>query len=264
LPNSSPADWLSCAIAREISDGETIAVGLATTLPFAGIMLARRTHAPNLRTGYVVGHGMMNRPIPASITWNEKHILDRAERLWSFSDSVFEWLPSRHPKEFFRPAQIDPYGNSNNVRVGPIRLPGPAGLPDVTPYHSNIYYYVPVPTPKVFVPQVEFVSGTGLGEFGPKRVLTGIALFDFEDRRIRLTTLAPGVTREQVLSQLGFVPLEKQPLEVFDPPRAWLDLLREIDPLGTRELEFLSGEERLRRLEEILRTEAGAGPPSVP
>lgn len=256
MPDFSPADWLSCAIAREIADGETIAVGVATTLPFTGIMLARRTHAPNLRIGYAVGHGMMSHPRRASILWNEKLILDRAERLWSFGDSCFEWLPSRHPKEFFRPAQIDPHGNTNNVRVQGVRLPGPAGLPDVTPYHSNLYYYVPMPSPKVFLPKVEYVSGTARGDFGPKRVLTGVAVFDFEDGRMRLTTLAPGATRDAVLAQLGFEPLVKEPLEVFEPPPAWLDLVRDIDPLGTRELEFLSGEKRLARLEEILRKES--------
>ncbi|MBI2899267.1 MAG: hypothetical protein HYY17_03725 [Planctomycetes bacterium] len=255
MPSFSPADWLSCAIARELGDGETIAVGLATTLPFAGIMIARRTHAPNLRIGYVVGHGMMNQPRPASILWNEKLVLDRAERTWSFTDSCFTWLPTRHPKEFFRPAQIDPRGNTNNVKVGGLRLPGPAGLPDVTPYHSNIYYYVPLPSPKVFVPKVEYVSGTGSGDFGPKRVITGVAVFDFEDGLMRLKTLAPGVTREQLLSQLGFAPLVAEPLETFEPPKAWIELLRDIDPLGIRELEFLSGDARLDRLEAIVRAE---------
>ncbi len=258
MPNSSPADWLSCAIAREIADGETIAVGLATTLPLAGIMIARRMHAPNLRIGYAVGHGLMSQPRPVSITWNEKAILDRVEKLWSFGETAFDWLPSRHPKEFFRPAQIDPRGNSNNVRVGDLRLPGPAGLPDVTPYHSNIYYYVPLPSPKVFVPRVEYVSGTGCGDFGPKRVLTGVAAFDFEDGRMRLTTLAPGVRKEDVLSRLGFAPLVREPVEVFEPPPTWLDMLREIDPLGTRNLEFLTGDRRLARLEEILRAETQA------
>lgn len=257
----SPADWLSCAIAREIADGETVAIGLATTLPFAGIMLARRTHAPNLRIGYVVGHGMMNHPRPASITWNEHLTMSRAERVWSFGESVFEWLPSRHPKEFFRPAQIDSEGNSNNVKVGDVRLPGPAGLPDVTPYHSNLYYYVPVLSRKVFVPSVDYVSGTGHGEFGPKRVITGTAVFDFEEGRMRLTTLAPGVRRDDVLRAMGFAPLVREPLETFQPPEAWLRLLAEIDPLGTRELEFLSGEERLGRLEQILAEELRRGPP---
>lgn len=256
MPNCSLADWLSCAIAREIADGETIAVGLATTLPFAGVMLARRTHAPNLRIGYAVGHGMMSRPRPASILWNERLIIDRAEKLWTFGESAFGWLPARHPKEFFRPAQLDPRGNSNNVRVAGIRLPGPAGLPDVTPYHSNLYYYVPRPSPTVFVPRVEYVSGTGMGDFGPKRVLTGVAVFDFEDGRMRLTTLAPGVRKEDVLERMGFEPLVKEPLESFEPSASWIELLRDIDPLGTRELEFLPGEQRLARLEEILRLEA--------
>jgi glutaconate CoA-transferase subunit B len=250
-----PSDWICCAIAREIHDGETVAIGLATTLPFNGIMLARRTHAPNLRIGYAVGHGMMNHPRPASILWNEKLTMDRAERLWSFGESVFEWLPARHPKEFFRPAQIDPRGTTNNVRVGTLRLPGPAGLPDVTPYHSNLYYYVPMPTPKAFVPKVEFVSGTAHGEFGPRRLVTGICAFDFEDGRMRLTTLAPGVPRGQVLGSMGFEPAVREPLEVWEPPADWLRLLREIDPLETRELEFLSGDERLDRLEGILRAE---------
>ena len=39
---------ISVCIARQITDGEVVAQGIATPLVAAGYLLAKRTHAPNL------------------------------------------------------------------------------------------------------------------------------------------------------------------------------------------------------------------------
>jgi glutaconate CoA-transferase subunit A len=246
----SPAEWMACAMAQELKDGDSVAIGLATTLPFCGAMLAKRTHAPNLKIAYVVPHGTMSQPRRASLLWNEKLTMERVEKLWSFTESVLDWIPREQPKEFFRPAQIDARGQSNNIRVGTLRLPGAAGIPDVTRYHRHVYYYIPNHSPKVFVPEVDVVSGIS---YRPLRVITNLALLAF-DQVWFVTQLRPSVTREDVRAATGFE--LRGPSITFTPNPKHLELLRnEIDPLGTRDLELLSGEARLQSLERIIRAE---------
>jgi glutaconate CoA-transferase subunit B len=78
-----------------------------------------------------------------------------------------EILPQLNPKEFFRPAQVDRFGNFSSVVIGDyhvpkMRLPGSVGIPDVTNDSKTIYMYVPRYSPRVFVEKVDFVSGIGL------------------------------------------------------------------------------------------------------
>ncbi|MBI2899264.1 MAG: hypothetical protein HYY17_03710 [Planctomycetes bacterium] len=47
-------------------------------------------------------------------------------------------------------------------------------------------------------------------------------------------------------------------VEDGEPPKAWIELLRDIDPPGIREPDFLPGDARLDRLEAIVRAEMGA------
>ena len=93
--------------------------------------------------------------------------------------------------------------------------------------------------------------------------MSDLGQFDFEGgtpeaRRMRLTSLHPGVTAEQVQAHTGFE-LERSPdlTETLLPSPAELRLLREeIDPLGIRRLEALSGAERRDLLHAIVRIEA--------
>jgi hypothetical protein len=65
---------------------------------------------------------------------------------------------------------------------------------------------------------------------------------------------------DDVLRRTGFVLDQAPVVETTPPPTTWeMELLRDvIDPLGVRQLEFLSGSRRREALETILRAEAGA------
>lgn len=266
-------ELFSTCIARQIKDGECVAQGIATPLTIAGYFLAKLTHAPNLLFAVAVGNLLTGHWSPLSlghVEWDyNAHSLIRP----SFAQTVCEILPALHPKEFLRPAQIDPQGNFNNVVVGNyqrprVRLPGSGGIPDVTVFGGPVHLYNPRHSRSGFVPRLDFVSGVGVRSEeekrsqgircpGPAYMVTDLGQFDFANGRLRLTTYHPGVTPEQVQARTGF-PLEIAPDVQPTPPPTTEDvrLLRDvIDPLGIRKIEMLSGGERWALLEAIARQE---------
>jgi glutaconate CoA-transferase subunit A/glutaconate CoA-transferase subunit B len=185
-----------------------------------------------------------------------------------FARSVADMLPVLHPKEFFRPAQVDRAGNFNNVIIGDdyerplMRLPGSGGIPDVTTFSDRVHLYVPRHSRAVFVEQIDFVSGLGHSPVrkkgaGPRYLVSDLGQFDFAHGNLRLITVHPGISLDKIHKKTGF-PLELAPdlSETAPPTKTELRLLREeIDPLGIRRLETLSGGARKRLMREILRKE---------
>ena len=270
-------DELICAcIARQIEDGEAVAQGIATPLVAAGYILAKLTHAPNITFTSTIGNSICDDWRPLSLSRIEEAWLGRALRLLSFAEISGEVLPTLQPKEFFRPAQVDTYGNFNNVVIGDyhkprLRLPGCGGTADVTNFSRRIYLYVPRHERRVFVEKLDFRSGVGhlAGEGqeerrkrgitspGPRYLVSDLGQFDFAHGRLRLASHHPGVAVEEVQAKTGF-PLEIAPyLEETTPPTAEeVRLLRkEIDPLGVRKLECLTSHARRLALREIIEQE---------
>jgi len=272
--NDYTTDELMCTcIARQIEDGEAVAQGIATPLVAAGYILAKLTHAPNITFTSAIGNTVCDGWQPLSVSRIEETWLGRAIRLLSFAEISGEVLPTMQPKEFFRPAQIDAYGNFNNVVIGDyyqprLRLPGCGGIADVTNFSRRIYLYVPRHERRVFVEKLDFRSGVGylaeesqeerwkrgITSPGPRYLVSDLGQFDFANGRLRLASCHPGVTVEEVEARTGF-PLETAPdfEETTPPTEEEVRLLREeIDPLGVRKLECLTGPARRLALREII------------
>jgi len=255
-------------ISRQIHDGELVAQGLATPLIAAGYLLASRTHASNLYFASAIGQGVCRVPAPLGLTNVEKLWLDRSLTSVGFVRAAADVLPRLRPKEFFRPAQVDPCGNFNNIAFGKdyrrprFRLPGTGGIPDVTTYIHDIHLYVPRHSRLTFVKHLDFRSGLGHDPArthgqGPVYLITDLGQFDFANGRMRLISYHPGVDVGKIKSHTGFE-LEIAPDAAETPPPSdeELRLLREeIDPLSIRRLETLSGSERRGLLNEILKKE---------
>jgi acyl CoA:acetate/3-ketoacid CoA transferase beta subunit len=262
-------ELISVCISRQIEDGELVIQGLATPLVTAGYLLAKLTHAPNLLFASAIGQAVCRDWAPLSLNRVESQWLDKALVNLGFVRSAAELLPVFRGKEFFRPAQVDPHGNFNNVVIGGdyarpmLRLPGSGGIPDVTTFSDRVYLYVPRHSRAVFVEQLDFVSGLGHTAIrtrgaGPRYLISDLGQFDFAHGRLRLTALHPGVSLDKVQKKTSFL-LECAPVLVEStPPSAdELRLLREeIDPLGIRRLETLGGGARKRLLRDILEKEA--------
>ena len=264
----SSDEYMVVCMSRQVRDGELVAQGLATPLVAAAYILARQTHAPNMYFSSAIGQGICRYPAPLSLSQVEKLWLDRSLVNVGFARAVSEVLPSLKPLEFFRPAQIDPCGNFNNIAFGKdyhhprLRMPGTGGIPDVTTYLNDVLLYVPRHSRVTFVPQLDFCAGLGHNSArkhgsGPRCLITNLGQFDFANGRMRLITFHPGVTVEKIQAHTGFS-LEISPgvMETTPPSEVELGLLRnEIDPLNIRRLETLSGPARRELLHRIIEAE---------
>jgi acyl CoA:acetate/3-ketoacid CoA transferase beta subunit len=261
-------ELISVCISRQVVDGEVLAQGINTPLVMAGFILAKCTHAPNVRFASAIGQSLCEDWGPLGVGRMEDVWLERALYPAGFATAVAELLPRYHPKEFFRPAQIDTYGNTNNIAFGKdyrrprMRLPGSGGIPDVSVQAEALYFYVPRHSPVTFVSKVDFVSGLGHSKQrkkgnGPVYLVSDLGQFDWFEGRMRLTHLHPGVSIETVRRKTGFELLIAEPLlETAPPSGEELHLLCEaIDPLGVRKLEILGGSARKDLLRQILEAE---------
>src|SRR5512139_2888301 len=106
----TPDEFIVVCMAHQVYDGQLVAQGIATPLVAAAYLLARRTHAPNLHFSSAIGQSLCKDPAPLSLSQVERLWLDRSMINVGFARAVSEVLPSLKPIEFFRPAQIDPYG----------------------------------------------------------------------------------------------------------------------------------------------------------
>ena len=264
----TPDEMMVSCISHLVVDGEVVVQGIATPLIASAFLLARRTHAPNLYFASAIGQGISKTPAPLGLTRIENYWLEYNLKNASFAQVTCEVLPWLRPKEFFRPAQVDPHGNFNNIAFGVnysqprMRLPGTGGIPDMTTFSTQNYLYVPRHSRITFVPRLDFRSGLGHDEErrqgkGPIMLVSDLGLFDFQNGYFRLVSIHPGVSLETISHRTGF------PLTVADdlvktplPADFELDLLRnEIDPLGIRRLELLPGSTRRELIKEIINTE---------
>ena len=268
-PSFTIDDLLCVCISRQIEDGQVLAQGIATPPVAAGYLLAKHTHAPHVTIASAIGNTLCQESAPLHLTCAEDLWLGQALMFISFAEAACELYPTLLPVEFFRPAQVDPYGNTNNIIIGDhrhprLRLPGCGGIADVTAYHPHAFLYVPRHSRAVFVEEVDFVSGLGVarpdypGDLpGPRLLISELGTFDYATGRMRLRSYHPGVTVDRIRKRTGFSLDIAPDLRETPPPTAEeIRLLQEvIDPLGIRELDRMSGSRRRRRLRQIIQHE---------
>jgi acyl CoA:acetate/3-ketoacid CoA transferase beta subunit len=152
------------------------------------------------------------------------------------------------------PVQIDRFGNMNLSSIGDhahpkVQMIGCRGAPGNTINHP-VSYWVPDHTPRVFVEEVDMVSGVGYRRASEarverfhdvRRVITNKAVLDFEspDHSMRLRSLHPGVSVDDVVANTGFELTVSEAVEQTRVPTAEeLDLIRNVlDPDGFRKSE---------------------------
>lgn len=260
-------EMISVCIARQVVDGEVLAQGINTPLVMAGFILAKCTHAPNAWFASAIGQSICSEWARLSVGRTEDMWLGKGLMHVGFVSAAADLLPRFHPKEFFRPAQVDARGNFNNIAFGDytrprMRLPGTGGIPDVTPVSDNIHLYVPRHSRVIFAEQIDYVSGLGhtperKAGAGPRYLVSDLGEFDWQNGRMRLVRRFPNVSVEHIVKKTGFA-LECAEVveETRSPSEDELRLLREvIDPLGVRKLETLGGGARKALLCEILAAE---------
>ncbi len=254
-------ELMVATLAQYFQNGDQACNGMASFIPVAALMLARITHAPEL-LWIASSVGLDPRPerIPASTLeaplWRDSIMyLDQYTDFWNFVQNG-RWIN----KFCVGAAQIDQYGNANNSVIGEdyhkprVRLPGTAGLADLCSLDKYLYYWNVDHSPRSLVEKVDYISGAGyldggdareqlgLGA-GPQAVISNLAVMDFhpESKKMRLKSVHPGISIDQVQSATGFellVPAEDIPT-TSAPSREQVRLIREvIDPDGMRKRGF--------------------------
>lgn len=258
----------------QIIDRDFVVQGMGTPLVFNAFLLAKATHAPGVQFMYTVGNSISEKAGRLSLSHVESNTIEHALRYVSMTQMHLEIVPSLYAKEFMRPAQVDKYGNANNVVIGDyaspkVRLPGSAGVSDVESFNYNTYFYVTRHSRQTLVDKLDFCSSVGFGERekeldrlgkrkrGPQQIITDKCIFDLANGYAELKYLHPGVTINDVVENTGFAFDIRNDLETTPTPTDEnINLLRtEIDPLNLRKLEFLSGNKRLEHIEWILEQE---------
>ena len=231
-------------------DGEILASSFGT-VPAVGARLAKLSFEPDLLMTDGIAH-LLENVLPVSGQAAPEPVIEG----WVPFRSIFDLLWSGRRHVVMIASQIDRHGNHNFACIGPHAKPkaqllGMRGAPGNTINHVTSYW-VPKQSAKVFVENVDLVSGVGydraaaLGERASRfheirRVVTNLGVFDFDtpDRSMRLASVHPGVGVDEVIANTGFrLAVPDRVPETRAPSADELELIREvIDPDGARNRE---------------------------
>jgi acyl CoA:acetate/3-ketoacid CoA transferase beta subunit len=242
------ADVCGAAIADAFKDDGEIFASPMGLLPMLGVRLAKLTSNPDL----VISDG-------------ESLYLAGVPPLFAKADVVEGWIPFRKVFDvvaygkrhvMMGATQVDRHGNQNISAIGDFARPkrqllGSRGAPGNT-VNNRTSYWVPKHSPRVFVEQVDIVSGVGprrAKEAGPAaakhndihRVVTNLAVFDVkgDGDTLRLLSVHPGVSVDQVREATGFeLAVGSDVPETRLPTTEELIIIREVlDPKAMRHKE---------------------------
>lgn len=243
------ADYCAVAIADCFAeDGEIVGSPMGL-LPTLGARVAKLTSNPLL-----------------VLTDGEARILQGTPSLGVTEDVVEGWMPFRHVLEVVVPhgkrhvmmgaSQVDREGNQNISAIGPWAQPtrqllGVRGAPGNT-VNNRTSYWVPRHSPRVFVEQVDVVSGVGrnraeaAGSAATRfhdvhRVVSNLGVFDFggPGNTMRFVSVHPGVTVAEVQRASSFqIHADDEVPTTREPTTTELMLIRDLlDPKGLRHKE---------------------------
>ncbi|SEQ26108.1 glutaconate CoA-transferase subunit B [Faunimonas pinastri] len=255
----SLAELLTVCVSRELEDGGQGFIGLGTGgraftmavgVPSVAAELARRHRGIDFTTQYGVTFEPDLKKTPANFA--DPYLLAWPSKAQVRVEECLEYFRrGKMTVGFTSGAQIDRRGNLNTVCIGShdkpkVRLVGPIAQSDHCTY-AKYTFVMMVQDPRVFVPKLDFRSALGHGDAagdrrrlgvpggGPRKVFTDLAIWGFDaDGDMRVETLHPGATREDVVRTVGFDVVFADDLGATPAPTPEeLRLIREeIDPEG--------------------------------
>lgn len=248
MNSPSTGELLAVVLARDFADGEKVIIGTNSDIQLAACNLAREMHAPRL--WWISGPGGMVNPIRGDLlSTADSENIESAEA-WLDLPNMIDFIDWRiHFFDFaiLSALQVDRFGNINTVVVGDqakprLRGPGTVGISALCGLAKRFYVALTRHDRSAFVPRVDFLCGpgyldggdtrerAGLPPGGPRLVLSPLGVFDFEPvtKAMRVRSLHPGVTLDQVHEASGFEMVVDGVPPVTDMPTAdELALLRQ-------------------------------------
>ncbi len=215
------ADLLCCAASREVQDNEIVFAG--TGLPMVAIMLAQKTHAPNLKLIFEAGT-LDGRPPELPTSVGDARCETGASRSSGLYDAFSIAQRGYVDLGYLGGAEIDQYGNVNTTCIGnylepELRLTGSGGNPDINSFAKRTVFIM-VHEKRRFVEHVSYITSPGWrvkkwpgGEWvhrrelygaafrgGPSAVIStaGVFRFDEQDGHMYLETCHPGKTPAEI------------------------------------------------------------------
>ena len=239
------------AMASEIEDFDTVLHGVSSPLPILAMSVARKTHAPDM--AYISGaEGVdpeLNRIYPSSFDAR----LNRNAVAYFGLHEAFD-LAQRGELNlmFLGAAQVDRYGNTNLSVIGDIerpkvQLPGGAASAFLMPITPKVVIWVTRHTSRVFVEEVDFVTGQGYNhreeEFKKNEIVVisnlGIMNFKNPERVMQIQHFHPGHSVDEIKENTGFaISVAANVSETSAPGSEVIKLINEMDPDGVRGSEF--------------------------
>jgi glutaconate CoA-transferase subunit B len=253
-------EMLAVLLARDLGEGEKAIVGTNSDIQVAACNLARARHAPNL--WWVSGPGGMTNPTEGVVrpAADAENIAVASSQMdLPMMIDFIDWQVHFFDFAILGALQTDRFGNINTVCVGEharpaLRGPGTVGISALTGLSKRFYIMMTRHDRGAFVPKVDFICGAGfldggdsrtergLPEGGPRFVVTPLGVFDFapDSRAMRVHSLHPGVTLDEVRDNTGFdLVVEGTPPETPAPEAEELFVLRHaVDSTGVLARKF--------------------------
>jgi glutaconate CoA-transferase subunit B len=253
-PQYTATEMMIVAAARALAGVRTVLVGVG--LPNIACNLARRTVAPNLELIYESGvFGARPARLPLSI--GDPALVSGSLCVTSMADLFGYYLQgSRVEVGFLGGAQVDRFGNLNTTAISgytrpKVRLPGSGGACEIA-IHARRLFYIMRLSRRAFVQRLDFMTSPGFVDGrearsklcmpggGPRLVVTDKALFDFDtpECEMRLISLHPGVSLDEVRSSIGWPVRQADRLNRTEAPgEAELECIRQQLSPGVGQLE---------------------------
>ena len=249
MSNITLVDLCIVACSEAFRDnGEIVATGVGP-VPRLAAGLAKLTHTPELMMTDGEAY-LVEQPVPLGPRKYDDRKPAGHLPFSRFFDSAV-WSGRRHA--MVTPTQLDRFGQINLSYMGgtyqkpKTQMLGVRGFPGNTIYHPNSFFF-PAHGPRVFVPEVDMISGVGYnpskrtpgGNFSAvdlRVIVTNLCVMDFAgpENAIRVVSLHPGVTFDEVQAATGFELAQAGTMtETAMPSTEALEVIAALDPHNIR------------------------------
>lgn len=247
------AELMICAASEAWrNDGEVLATGIGT-LPRLAASLSMLSTNPDLMMTDSEAF-LLSAPNPIGPRAAD---FKPAYETWMGFSRIFDnvWGGKRHA--MVGPTQLDRFGQANISCIGDYAKPksmmlGVRGYPGNSISHANSFF-VPAHSTRVFKDgecdvvcsigynPARLAKGYSLDEVDIRLVITDLCVMDFRgpDYQLRLRSLHPGITVEQVQQNTGFpVGVPGDVVTTPAPTAEQLEIIRRMDPHNLRAREL--------------------------
>jgi glutaconate CoA-transferase subunit B len=245
MADYKPNEMMTVAAARALRNEDVCFVGIG--MPSAASNLARLTHAPGITLIYESGT-IATKPEVLPLSIGDGELCSTALTTVSVPEMFRYWLQGgRVTVGFLGGAQIDRFANLNTTVVGSydkpkVRLPGGGGAPEIASSCGEIFIIM-AQSKRSFAAKLDFITSMGHGEGGdhrarlglktkgPTKLVTDLCIFepDPQTREMTVTSIHPGVTRDQINDNTGWpVRYAANVVETKPPTADELRILREL------------------------------------